>query len=135
MRMGIGTTREISRNRLAIAACSVPSPGTDVQVMVELPATENGFGSGRFVGRGKAVRVDQTHGRTSGFWAEVQFQMVRASGSTPAELPAVAVKTTSASALAGIQRDRLPLDLAITEMQPAFLGLDGANLQVQSPVA
>ena len=76
--MGVGTTLDISRQGVRIEAQSVPSPGTEVQVIVDFPSVNGGHTPGRLMGKGVAVRADIANGKPSAFEAAVRFHLAGA---------------------------------------------------------
>jgi hypothetical protein len=135
MRMCVGTTLDISRSGVTITASSVPSPGTEVQVIVDLPALKVGGAAGRFMGKGMAVRVGYTDGRASGFEAEVKFQIIPASQLPVAESAAVNHGKREAPVRAYKQRHNPAANYDIAAARVAYGGLDEVSGQVQLPAA
>jgi hypothetical protein len=134
MRMCVGTTLDISRCGVTITASSVPSPGTEVQVIVDLPALK-GCAAGRFMGKGMALRVGYTDGRASGFEAEVKFQIIPASQLPVAESAAVDHGKREAPVRAHRQRHNPAANYDIAAALVAYRGLDEVSRQVQLPAA
>lgn len=135
MRMGIGTTRDISRKGVWISAYSVPAPGTEVQVIVDLPSLQGGCASGRFMGKGVAVRVEHANGRTSGFAAEVRFQIGRAGQLPLAKSDAIDARKLATPARTYEHRRNPAIDFDSAAHQVAFGRLAEVNGQLQAPAA
>ena len=75
MRMGIGTTRDLSRNRISILADCMPPPGADVQVIVDIPSSNcRPTVERQLCGKGLVVRVELEEGKPTGFAVEVFVQ-------------------------------------------------------------
>src|SRR5271169_5992682 len=72
MRMATGKARDISRHGVFIVADSTPSPGTEVQVIVDMPLPKGGGQTARLIGKGIALQVEEGH--EAGFAAEVLLQ-------------------------------------------------------------
>ncbi len=64
-----GTTRDISRFGVFLSTDTVPSPGTQIQVIVNLPASDRRDLNGQLYGKGVTVRSED-----EGFAAEILFQ-------------------------------------------------------------
>ena len=71
MRMGTGKAQDISRHGVFIVTNPAPAPGTEVQVIVDMPLPEGGQTT-RLMGKGVALRAEPN--RQPGFAAEVLFQ-------------------------------------------------------------
>ncbi len=71
---GRGTTRDLSRFGVFIHTELLPPPGTLIQVIVNLAASDHAGVEGQLYGKGVAVRVEDGIGGSAGFAAEVLFQ-------------------------------------------------------------
>jgi hypothetical protein len=71
-RQGQGTTRDISRYGIFIATANRMSPGTQIQVIVDMPSRDGAVG--QLCGKGVAIRGEERDGEPAGFAAEVLFQ-------------------------------------------------------------
>ena len=135
MRVSVGSTFEISRKTISIQSQSIPWPGSDVQVVVDLPATHGATGGGRLVGKGTVARIEQTAGRAFGFAAEVRFQVLRASDALPANALGLAAKAVEFPVSAYAQPAALTPGFGIDGGHPAFHALAEASDHLQSPAA
>ncbi|HZL68634.1 MAG TPA: PilZ domain-containing protein, partial [Candidatus Limnocylindrales bacterium] len=73
LRMGVGTTRDLSRHGIFVRTDESPAPGAEVQVLVDLPASDR-TREGRLMGKGVAVLRERKNGQVAGFAAAVLFQ-------------------------------------------------------------
>ncbi|HLI63488.1 MAG TPA: hypothetical protein VKV05_08810 [Terriglobales bacterium] len=76
LRLGEGSTRELSRQGAYIMAEQCPDPGSAVQVLIDF-GSDRGFGEGRLMAKGITVRADLKNGKVTGFAASLQFQRWR----------------------------------------------------------
>ncbi len=135
MRVSLGSTFEISRKTVSIQSQSIPWPGSDVQVIVDLPATKGASSGGRLVGKGTVARIEQTAGRAFGFAAEVRFQVMRASDALPATALALEENAFEFPLSARAQQLGLATDLGIDGGPSAFHGLAEAGDHLRAPAA
>ena len=73
LRMGVGATRDLSRHGIFVRTDESPAPGAEVQVLVDLPASDR-TREGRLMGKGVAVLRERKNGQVAGFAAAVLFQ-------------------------------------------------------------
>jgi len=135
MRVSVGSTFDVSRKYISIETQSIPWPGSEVQVIVDLPSTPLGSATGRLVGKGKVVRIEQMSGRAFGFAAEVRFQMLCMRDAVPAATRASDAKALEFPIAACPRPAAMPIDFGSADGNAAFHGLGEPSGQLQSPAA
>ncbi len=135
MRVSVGSTLEISRKTVSVESQSIPWPGSNVQVIVDLPATDGSSAGLRLLGKGTVSRIEQLDGRAFGFAADVRFQMMPASEALPAMALGLEEKTFEFPVSAYAQPAALTPDFGIADGLAAFHGMAEVGGQLQSPAA
>lgn len=74
LRMGVGTTCDISRHGVFVAADCVPAADAEVQLIVDMTLPGPDRQTVQLLGQGVTVRIARRDGQPVGFAAEVLFQ-------------------------------------------------------------